>query len=85
MTVAWTEDFVRGKFQSIRELSTFTKESKSKKAKPKTSFCILSTASRTAGGYGSPHEKGIDGRERLAQQRDRKEVTNSRSESKKEQ
>jgi hypothetical protein len=36
------------------------------------------------GGYGS-HEKGVDGGERLAQQRDRNEVTNSRSESKKEQ
>jgi hypothetical protein len=36
-------------------------------------------------GYGSPHEKGVDGGEKLAQQRDRNEVTNSRSESKKEQ
>jgi hypothetical protein len=35
------------------------------------------------GGYGSPHEKGIDEGERLAQKRDRNEVTNSRSESKK--
>jgi hypothetical protein len=37
------------------------------------------------GGYSSPHEKGVDGEERLAQQGDRNEVTNSRSESKKEQ
>jgi hypothetical protein len=36
----------------------------------------------TVGGYGSPHEKGIDGGEKLAQKRDRNEVTNSRSESK---
>jgi hypothetical protein len=36
----------------------------------------------TVGGYGSPHEKGIDGGEKLAQKRDRDEVTNSRSESK---
>jgi hypothetical protein len=43
-------------------------------------FSIL----RIVGGYGSPHEKGVDGGERLAQQRDRNEVTNSRSESKKE-
>jgi hypothetical protein len=27
------------------------------------------------GGYGSPHEKGVDRGERLAQQRDRNEVT----------
>jgi hypothetical protein len=39
----------------------------------------------SVGGHGSPHEKGVDGGERLAQQRDRNEVTNSRSESKKEQ
>jgi hypothetical protein len=32
------------------------------------------------GGYGSSHEKGVNGG--LAQQRDRNEVTNSRSESK---
>jgi hypothetical protein len=36
----------------------------------------------TVGGYGSSHTKGIDGGEGLAQQRDRNEVTNSRSESK---
>jgi hypothetical protein len=35
------------------------------------------------GGYGSPHGKGIDGEERLAQKRDRNEVTNSRPESEK--
>jgi hypothetical protein len=40
---------------------------------------------RIVGGYGSPHKKGVDGAERLAQQRDRNEVKNSRSESKKEQ
>jgi hypothetical protein len=33
------------------------------------------------GGYGSPHGNGIDREERLAQKRDRNEVTNSRSES----
>jgi hypothetical protein len=38
----------------------------------------------TVGGDGSPHEKGVGGGERLAQKRDRNEVTNSRSESKKE-
>jgi hypothetical protein len=46
---------------------------------------LLSEILSGMGGYGSPHEKGIDGGERLAQQRDRNEVTNSRSESKKEQ
>jgi hypothetical protein len=35
------------------------------------------------GGYGSPHGKSIDRGERLAQKRDRNEVTNSRSESEK--
>jgi hypothetical protein len=45
----------------------------------------ITTYVRIVGGYGSLHEKGIDGGERLAQQRDRNEVTNSRSESKKEQ
>jgi hypothetical protein len=33
--------------------------------------------SRTVGGYGSPHEKGVDGGERLAQQRDRNTVGQS--------
>jgi hypothetical protein len=35
------------------------------------------------GGYGSPHGKSIDRGERLAQKRDRNEVTNRRSESEK--
>jgi hypothetical protein len=34
------------------------------------------------GGYGSSHEKGVDGGGRLAQKRDWNDVTNSRSESK---
>jgi hypothetical protein len=36
----------------------------------------------TVGRYGSPHEQGIDGGERLAQKRDRNDVTDSRRESK---
>jgi hypothetical protein len=55
-----------------------TNHYKSKITKTRKAYC-------TVGGYGSLHEKGVDGGERLAQQRDRNEVTNSRSESKKEQ
>jgi hypothetical protein len=46
-----------------------------------SSFVCLLLLLSTVGGYGSSHEKGVNGGG-LAQQRDRNEVTNSRSESK---
>jgi hypothetical protein len=45
-------------------------------------FFLTFPAVRSVRGYGSPHEKGVDGGERLARQRDRNEVTNSRPGSK---